>query len=193
MRDRSSCALQLHAAGVAILLLLDGAWPAWPAAAQVRGGDSRFFSTTVGALTDYPLFFHSHGVRIRGPLSDSSGSLVVREGNSLVLLVGSEATGRTADASAEHEIVGTFFDVGRLTETDPRIARLDLAALAHARLGKSWPGANELLVVFADSILKADPFPAPSLRALALVPERYVGSRVSVSGRFRGRNLFGDQ
>ena len=32
----------------------------------------------------------------------------------------------------------------------------------------------------------------PNLRALALAPERYVGKGVTVTGRFRGANLFAD-
>lgn len=42
------------------------------------------------------------------------------------------------------------------------------------------------------------PIPAPAvtgttLRAMALAPERYEDQAVTVTGRFRGRNLFGDQ
>ncbi len=42
------------------------------------------------------------------------------------------------------------------------------------------------------SLEKAEPLPAPSVRALALDPERYLDQRVTVKGQFRGRNLFGD-
>src|SRR4029453_4851565 len=34
--------------------------------------------------------------------------------------------------------------------------------------------------------------PDPTLRALALAPERYVGKGVTITGRFRGANLFAD-
>jgi len=34
--------------------------------------------------------------------------------------------------------------------------------------------------------------PAPTVRSIAMEPDRYVGQIVSVTGRFRGRNLFGD-
>ncbi len=41
--------------------------------------------------------------------------------------------------------------------------------------------------------VKAEPLAAPSVRGLALDPLRFDGQSVTVSGRFRGRNLFGDQ
>jgi hypothetical protein len=34
--------------------------------------------------------------------------------------------------------------------------------------------------------------PAPTIRAIALTPERYEGREVRVIGRFKGRNLYGD-
>ncbi len=48
-----------------------------------------------------------------------------------------------------------------------------------------------MLVV--SEVLTVDPVPAPSVRGLALDPHRFDGQSVTVSGRFRGRNLYGDQ
>jgi len=42
-----------------------------------------------------------------------------------------------------------------------------------------------------NGLLRGTPLPAePSIRALALAPDRYVGKGVTVTGRFRGANLF---
>jgi len=45
----------------------------------------------------------------------------------------------------------------------------------------------------ADRVVPAATFPAPSVSALALDPLRYEDLNVTVTGRFRGRNLYGDQ
>jgi hypothetical protein len=105
--------------------------------------------------------------------------------------------GRQADSlnesSSTVEVSGIFLDVGRLEATDPRLTDVDAARLAESRLQKPWPGVGELLVLLPTRVDDAPVFPAPSVRALALDPHRYVDQNVTVRGRFRGRNLFGDQ
>jgi hypothetical protein len=160
--------------------------------AQVPEG-ARRLATTVGALAAYPVFFHTQAVRVRGALRPDRRDLVLAQGADAVLVVGPAVAGAVPDASDIVEVLGTFLDVGRLTEGDPRLAGLDVRRLSEERLGKPWPGINELLLVSATDLRPADPFPAPSVVALALVPERYADSQVTVRGRFRGRNLYGDQ
>ncbi len=72
--------------------------------------------------------------------------------------------------AAAVEVSGTFVDVGRLTDGDPRLMGVDAARLSQARFGKPWPGVGELLLLVVASVAPADPFPAPSIRALALRP-----------------------
>jgi Bacterial Ig-like domain len=88
-------------------------------------------------------------------------------------------------------VIGYFLDVGRLEQGDPR-ATQDLGELSQRLVHKPWPGPGELLVLIAERTDTAQPMPAPSVRALALDPDHYVGQDVTVTGRFRGRNLFGD-
>jgi hypothetical protein len=47
------------------------------------------------------------------------------------------------------------------------------------------------LIVTDASAVKPDTAP-PSLRMLALAPENYISQRVTITGQFRGRNLYGD-
>jgi hypothetical protein len=167
--------------------------PAASGAAQERAAGARRHATTVGALVAYPVFFHTQPVRVRGTFRAEHDDQVLVGGDASVLVVGREATGAPADTSSVFEVTGVFLDVGRLTEGDPRLTGIDVNRLSQERLQKPWPGVGELLLLHADSVNRAEPFHAPTIRSLALAPERYVDSRVTVVGRFRGRNLYGDQ
>ena len=93
------------------------------------------------------------------------------------------------------EATGTFYDVGRLEPDDSRLANLPLDRLTTALLGKSWPGVGELPVLVASStrVVAGEAGPGgATLRALALDPAAYLDAAVTISGRFRGRNLYGD-
>jgi hypothetical protein len=156
-------------------------------------------TTTVPALLAYPLFFHNQAVRIRGELTGTEGQTpwYLNADGRQVMVMPSRKTGTSASlpgpggASKLTDVVGYFLDVGRLEQGDPR-ATSDLGELAQRLVRKPWPGPGELLVLIAERTSSAEPLPAPSVRALALDPAHYVGQDVSVVGRFRGRNLFGD-
>jgi hypothetical protein len=162
-----------------------------PAAAQVRAdlpGSRR--STTVEALTAYPVFYHLQSVRLRGRLVTDDVSTALLGTEARVLLIGDAAV---ASLDGDVEVTGTYFDVGRLPRDDPRVSTLGLADLSQKVLNRDWPGQGELLVVHVQQVDDRDPAPAPSVRSIALEPDRYDGEAVTVRGRFRGRNLFGDQ
>src|SRR5688572_27098469 len=100
--------------------------------------------------------------------------------------------GGTPDGSLKaYDVTGVFLDVGRLEQGHPRATR-EMIELSERLLKKSWPGLGELTVLVAESAVPAEPLAAPSLRNVALEPSRYAGSEVTVIGRFRGRNLYGD-
>ena len=147
-------------------------------------------ATTVAALGRYPLFFHTQTVRVRGAIEDREGVATLVSDDRAIALVGSAA----ADAPRDQPVEATalFVDVGRLEPDDPRLTGTDVAARWQQRTGRTWPGVNELPLLIAQRVGPAEPFPAPSVRALALDPARYQGQSVTVAGRFRGFNLFGD-
>lgn len=158
-----------------------------------RGGPPARHATTVTALVTYPLFFHGHPVRVRGHVRPSGQWHVLVHGEAELLLVAPPDPRSALDTTGQVEIVGTFLDLGRAQPGDPRLAWIDAEALARERTGKPWPGVGELPLLVVDRVDPALPFVAPSIRALALDPDRYIGTRVTVTGRFRGRNLYGDQ
>jgi hypothetical protein len=169
------------------------AWRAGPIAGQSRPPSAPRVATTVGALTTYPVFFHTQPVLVRGEIRESEGEVSLVHDGASVILAGSAAAGLADDRVTTREVSGVFLDVGRLGEHDPRLTGVDVERLALDRLRKPWPGIGELLLINARTIDRAEPLPAPSIRALALDPGRYTDARVSLVGRFRGRNLYGDQ
>jgi hypothetical protein len=105
------------------------------------------------------------------------------DGNDIRVLL---ADGARA-SSGPVEIRAQLIDVGRLEPTDPRVT-----PLAEGRGDAPWPRPGEELVARVTSTVPADPVTALTVRALALEPWRWEGQKVTVSGNFRGRNLFGD-
>lgn len=176
-------------AGAAAATLLVGV--AWPTEGQRPPAGSLRRATTVAALVNYPAFFHAQAVRVRGELVQGREAPRLRAGEHEVIVAGSVARDATP-SSGTVEVAGRFFDVGRLEPEDPRLREVNIAEVWTRLTGRSWPGVGELTLIAAERVGPAEPLAAPSVRTLALDPERYVGQRVTVTGRFRGLNLYAD-
>jgi hypothetical protein len=85
------------------------------------------------------------------------------------------------------EVRGQMVDIGRLEPTDPRAG-----PFAEGREADHWPKPGEELVLNLTSVSEAQPATSPSVRAIVLEPWKFQGQTVTVTGNFRGRNLFGD-
>jgi hypothetical protein len=55
-----------------------------------------------------------------------------------------------------------------------------------------WPGRDEVFVLLGASAVDAPEPTTPSVRAIVLSPAHFADRGVTVTGRFRGRNLLGD-
>lgn len=165
-----------------ILLLASG-----PASAQ----PSSRTATTAEALTLYPLFFHGRQVVLRGTVQHPSSEVTaLRAGETVRPVFLFSRDGAPIDDGAK-EVRGTFWDLGRLTPDDPHLAGLALDPfLARVSDGR-WPAQNQVPIVIAQSADAPERLP-PGLRAIALEPARFEGQPVTVAGRFRGANLYGD-
>ena len=151
-------------------------------------------AATLESLTSRPLFFHGTDVIVRADV-EADGVLAYLVDDSGVRLLALDVTPPPAGTRERLETTGTFYDVGRLEPEDPRVANLPFDRLAASLLGKPWPGVGELPVLVASSTRVVAGGGGPrgaSLRALALDPAAHLGEAVTVSGRFRGRNLYGD-
>jgi hypothetical protein len=83
---------------------------------------------------------------------------------------------------------GQLIDVGRLEPGDPRAGTF----AGETRDKDRWPHPGEELFLQVTAVAPSEPTSATSLRALALEPWKFEGQTVTVTGNFRGRNLFGD-
>ncbi len=161
------------------------------AAVQIRAEPSTGRrATTLDALATYPGFYHLQPVRVRARLVTDQVGTALLSGQTRLLTVGDEALGQR---DGDVEVSGVFLDVGRLTQEDPRVSQFRLVEMAQKVLQREWPAQGELPVLAVSDIESAEPLAAASVRTLALDPMRYDGQTVTVAGRFRGRNLFGDQ
>jgi hypothetical protein len=145
-------------------------------------------ATNVAAILAFPAFFHGRPVVLVGTLatgargerrlSDEAGSLrVVAQGSA---------------PEGLDEVRGEFWDLGRMKPDDPRLAVLDLRGTFHIDPDGAWPRTGEVMAVVAAAVAPASPPPAPSIRSIVLFHSRYIEQRVTVSGQYSGRNLFGD-
>jgi hypothetical protein len=147
--------------------------------------------TTIAALRNYPGFYHQQTVSVVGAVKAET----VED----ALLTSDEATvrliTRELPRDGKLEARGQFLDIGRMAQDDPRLIPFNLADRVRAMYPDRWPRPGEELVLMLSGTTPPPPAAdatAPPLRSVALEPERFEGQRVSITGQFRGRNLFGD-
>jgi Bacterial Ig-like domain len=145
-------------------------------------------ATTIAAILNYPAFFDGQPVLVRAELvrEDERASLT-DEGDRIPALVNARVGG-----SGAQEIRGTVWDLGRMRPDDIRLSSHDLRPVLGSDPSAPWPKPGEVVVVNVTDAVPAETLVAPSVRNLALAPERYVEQHVTVEGQFRGRNLYGD-
>src|SRR5689334_4306508 len=95
-------------------------------------------------------------------------------------------------ATSDSEVRGEFWDIGRLDKNDPRLANLDVQPMLDLASNGQWPGRDQVFVIVGASTVESPLPQEPTIRALALAPDKYIGKGVTVTGRFRGVNLFAD-
>jgi hypothetical protein len=140
--------------------------------------------TTLDALRQYPGFYHLQNVLVRGEFATEGTRMFLRADEKEIRVLlddGVSAPKGTVDAR------GLFIDVGRLEAGDPRAGKF-----AEGRDADKWPKPGEELVVRVIGTSETQPPSAASIRSIAIEPWRYNGQTVTVTGNFRGRNLYGD-
>ena len=172
-------------AAAAVLLLAGVLRPAVPAAQPLR-----YMPTTLAALDAYPSFFHRQPVVVRATPEGDLRDVFVSDGERRLRAL--YVAPPVADERDALEIEGTFWDVGRLQPDDPRVADHGIAVMSERLLGKPWPSTGELRLLIADDTQRADAPDGATIRTISLEPARYRDRTVTVTGRFRARNLFGD-
>lgn len=166
-----------------ILLALVAIWTAASAAAQSPGR----IATTADALVAAALFFHGKQVVIRQPFVQS-GTLTTLEGTSKPVFV----IWRDRPARSDGEIRGEFWDLGRMQDGDPRFTTYDFAPILEATTQGRWPGRDQVFVILGASVVDLTPSAPATVRSIAMAPQQFESRKVTLTGRFKGRNLYGD-
>ena len=149
-------------------------------------------SANIDALQQHRILFHREEiVVVTDVIAEGVLTWLVNDNDSSRIL-GLDIPPLPTGTRERLEIIGTFYDVGRLDEDDPRLSGLPLAQISQELLRKRWPGIGELLIVVANSTRPALEPDTTTLRNIVLEPHRYIDKGVTVTGRFRGRNLYGD-
>lgn len=146
--------------------------------------------TTAHALSATSHFFHGSAVTFLGTVAETDGLSVVPLSERQRAVILWEEPQRPDGPVV---LRGTFFDLGRLEPSDSRLASVDVTRILDRLNEGRWPGRDQIFVVTGARAEKYEPPVQPDLRAIALDPARYAGKDVTLAGRFRGRNLFGDQ
>ena len=158
------------------------------AASAVSGQMLSRRATTIEAIRNYPAFYNGQPVLLRAELHQDGdrASLVAGESRIPALVKGG------VSSSGLLEVRGEVWDLGRMRPDDPRLSGRDLRQFLGIDTAAGWPKPGEIVIVSVTSAMPAESLVAPSVRNLALAPERYADQRVTVKGQFRGRNLYGD-
>ena len=126
------------------LLLATGA-----ASAQPPGR----YATTPASLRAAPVFFHGKQIAVLGSITESR-DLYRIEPTAGPGLPAPESSGRPIyvywreqPSRTLAEIRGEFWDLGRLTEGDPRFSSYDFRPLLEATTQGRWPGRDQVFVI----------------------------------------------
>jgi len=160
-------------------------------ATTMQGQVMTRFATTVDAVLRYPAFFHDKSVSLIAtpvPVADGAQIGVAVESPRTFVI----APGSGQPPNRVQEFRGRLYDIGRFVSDDSRLGPLNLPAIITSVMGDRWPARERLYVLTGSTWSDAPDRADGSLRSISLVPAAFVGQTVTVRGRFRGRNLFGD-
>ena len=161
------------------------------AAASAAAQPSRR-AATLDAIDQHPFFFHGQEVVLHTEaVGDQVLTWLVNDDDSVRILA-LDVPPPPDGVRERLEVVGTFFDIGRLEESDQRLADLPISRISDELLNRPWPLTGQLPTIIATESRPVESATTTTLRSIVLDPARYESDGVTVIGRFRGRNLYGD-
>ncbi len=144
-------------------------------------------ATTAAALVANPLFFNGKRVVVRNAIKET-GRLTELEGTAKPVYV----FWKDKPGGSDGEIRGDFYDLGRMLEGDQRFTSYDFTPVIEAASHGRWPARDQVFVLLGATFVDNPQSTAATIRSIALMPEQFDNRAVTLVGRFRGRNLFGD-
>lgn len=146
-------------------------------------------ATTADTLLASAVFFHGRPVVLQQKLLQVGELTRLANASKPIYVLWRDHGGVDGD---EGEVRGDFWDLGRIDPTDSRFAGYDLRRLVESANRGRWPTRGELFVILGASFQPASQPRTPTVRTLTLTPDRYAEQEVTVIGRFKGRNLYGE-
>ena len=161
-------------------------------------------AASIPALRAAPVFYHGKPIAVLGSVVESRELYRLEPMSAAMTPVAAPAAAvdvserpifvywRERPTRTSGEIRGEFWDLGRLSEGDTRFSSYDFRPLLEVTTQGRWPGRDQIFVIIGATMTEAVLPESPSLRAIVLAPEKYENRSVTLSGRFRGRNLYAD-
>jgi hypothetical protein len=144
----------------------------------------------ISALVNYPGFYHTQPVVLRAELVETGDTAVLAHPDEERAL--RIASSNVSMPEGWVEARGVFWDVGRLMPDDPRVQASNLRELVGTGPDVDWPRPGELLALQLTDVFSANATIVPTLRDVVLEAQTYAGTEVTITGQFRGRNLYGE-
>jgi hypothetical protein len=144
--------------------------------------------TNIAALVAYPSFYHLRPILIVGTVTTTDKGMRVADDNGSIRVLSKG----TSVPDGLDEIRGEFWDIGRMKADDPQLSGFDIERTFGIDPNGSWPRPGEVTAIIATNASSAQLPVAPSLRSIVLFPGRYLDQKITITGQFGGRNLFGD-
>jgi hypothetical protein len=183
-----------HAARIALLVVLLSAVASTQTPSRL--------ATTLPALRASPVFFHGKQIAVLASVVESRGVYRVEAADAPAPAATDAPPARGArgmyvfwrerPTRTDGEIRGEFWDLGRLSEGDPRFTAYDFRPLLELTSEGRWPGRDQVLVILNAVIIAPNIADTATLRSIVLAPDKYENRSATISGRFRGRNLHAD-
>jgi hypothetical protein len=145
-------------------------------------------ATNIAALLGFPGFYHGRLIVVVATVGIEDNELRASDDAGAIRLVF-----KGTAPEGQDEIRGEFWDLGRMKPDDVRLSTYDLRTTFKIDPDAPWPRPGDVRAIIATAVSPAAPPPAPSIRTIVLNPTRYLDQKVTVTGQFSGRNLFGDQ
>lgn len=145
------------------------------------------YATTADALVANALFFNGKRVVVRRAVREA-GRLAELDGTAKPVYI----FWKDRAGGSDGEIRGEFYDLGRVQDGDPRFSSYDFSPVLEAATQGRWPARDQVFVLLGATFVNSPEPSAPTIRAIALAPDKFENRSVTLVGRFRGRNLYGD-
>ena len=145
--------------------------------------------TNIAALKAFPSFYHNRPILLVGTIATDDKGIRVSDDNGSFKII-YRGSGSAPDGL--DEVRGEFWDIGRMKADEPQLAGFVLQRTFGIDPNGAWPRPGEVTAIIATNVTAAVLPATPSIRAITLFPTRYLDQKVTITGQFGGRNLFGD-